>query len=89
MNQRELDVIQALLICLNRVAPGVLVEAIIHADICAQLRNKNQNAPSLSEFNRALVACDQKGWISGKESQIAGRMKWKITDEGQLALEEM
>jgi hypothetical protein len=89
MNPRELDIIKGTLICLSRVAPGMLVEAIIHADVSAQLRNRNQNAPSLTEFNRALVVSDQKGWITGIESQVVGRMKWKITDEGLLALEEM
>jgi len=89
MNQREIDIIKAVLVCLNRVAPGTLVEAIIHADAAAQLRNRNQNTPSLMEFNRALVVCDQRGWIKGIESQVAGRMKWKITDEGQLAESEL
>lgn len=89
MNARDIDICKAILTCLKRVAPGLLVEAIIHADVSTQFRNRSLNAPSLTEFNHAIVTCDQRGWIKGGESLVASRMKWRITDDGILAEPEL
>lgn len=89
LSERQSEIILAILICLDRVAPTQLVEAIIHADVQTQLRNRAKNSPSLSEFNPALVICDQRGWIIGIESGVRGRMKWSISDQGRAALIEL
>lgn len=89
MSARDIEICKAILTCLKRVAPGMLTETIIHADVSTQFRNRNLNAPSLTEFNQGIVACDQRSWIKGGESLVASRMKWRITDDGILAEPEL
>lgn len=89
MNERQSEICQGILVCLDRIAGGQLVEVIIHADVQTQFRNRAANPPSLSEFNAALVICDQRGWIIGVNSQIKNKMKWSISDFGKAALLQM
>ena len=89
MNPRTLRIAKAILTTLDRVSPAQLVETIIHADAQTQLRNAGETAPSLSEFNVALVTADQRGWITGVSARVTGQMKWSLSDAGKAALLEM
>jgi hypothetical protein len=89
MNERELSILKALLTFLDGLQGGQVVEPIMHASVQTSLRNQGEMAPSLAEFNRAVLDCDRRGWIIGVPSRVTKQMKWSLSDEGRAALVEL
>jgi hypothetical protein len=55
-------------------------EAVIHA----QVNNRVLPEAIVSEFNEALMLCDQMRWITGVRNPLRGT-RWAITDKGRTA----
>lgn len=89
MSERTLQIVKAILSFLDKLDGAQAVETIMHASAQTTLRNAGEPAPSLAEFNEALLVCDQHGWIIGIAAKVTKRMKWSLSDTGKAALVEM
>ena len=84
MNEREQQIIKALLGFLDKLNGAQSIETIIHAHVQTTLRNDGEAAPSLAEFNACLMTCDKRGWIVGSPAKITTQMKWELADGQQI-----
>jgi hypothetical protein len=86
MTERQQQIATAILRFLDRLDGAQAAETVIHASAQTTLRNAGEPAPSLAEFQDALLVCDQRGWVTGIVSRLTKQMKWSLSDLGRAAL---
>jgi hypothetical protein len=89
MTERQQQIATAILRFLDRLDGAQGAETVIHASAQTALRNLGEPAPSLAEFQDALLLCDQQGWVTGVSSRLTKQMKWCLNDLGRAALLEL
>jgi hypothetical protein len=85
MSNRKQILLKRLLTALNEMDNVLMVDTILHAEVGLNITP----SVSMTEFEDLIRYADSQLWLNTSINRVTGKVKYGITDEGRVALNEL